>query len=136
MSVLTGSMKPSLEPGDMIVVKEIKPENINDGDVITFKLDSNTLVTHRVVEVLSEEGKIVFRTRGDANNTDDGSLVSSEQLVGVLSFNIPKGGYIANYIRSPFGFILLVLIPIIYLISSELKTTLSKLDDNKNDNPI
>lgn len=135
MSVLSGSMRPSLEPGDMIVVKEIKPEDVNKGDVITFRMDSDSLVTHRVVEVLNQGKEIKFRTRGDANNTDDSNLVSSKQLIGILAFNIPKGGYIANFIRSPFGFIFLILIPIIYLIASELKKTLSELKNSKNDNP-
>lgn len=125
MSVLSGSMRPVLEPGDMIVAREINPSNVKVDDIITYKVSENTLVTHRVVEVIDENGKLSFRTKGDANNVEDSSLISQEQLVGTFVFNIPKGGYIANFMRSPLGFGLLILLPIILLLGGELKNLLS-----------
>lgn len=116
MSVLTGSMRPELEPGDMIFARETNPEQIRADDVITYRVSQDILVTHRVVDVVQDDGKLYFRTKGDANNVEDNALVTQEQLVGRLAFNIPKGGYIANFIRSPLGFALLILLPIILLL--------------------
>ena len=133
MSVLSGSMRPLLEPGDMIVVKDVDYKNVNTGDVITFKVNGTTLVTHRVVDIVEKNGKISFRTKGDANNTEDSELITPERLVGVLAFSIPKGGYIGNFIRSPIGFVLLILLPIFFLIGGEIKTMLSVMNEDKNE---
>ncbi len=127
MSVLSGSMRPALEPGDMIVAREVNPSDIKIDDIITYKVSENILVTHRVVQVINENGELLFRTKGDANNVEDSSLISPEQLVGAFVFNIPKGGYIANFMRSPLGFGLLILLPIILLLGGELKNLLSNM---------
>jgi len=128
MSVLSGSMRPLLEPGDMIVVKDIKPTDVSNGDVITYKVDETTLVTHRVVNIVETNGEVMFETKGDANNTEDGGLVTSKQLVGALAFNIPKGGYLTSFVRSPYGFVLLILIPIFLLIIGEIKSLSSEVN--------
>ncbi len=129
LAVLSGSMRPVLQPGDMVVVKNTNYEDIEIGDVITYRVNSNTLVTHRVIEIVEDNKKILFKTQGDANNVEDSKLVSTEQLIGVMAFNIPKGGYVANFIRSPKGFILLILVPLIFLVGGEFKTILSKMDE-------
>jgi len=131
MPVLSGSMEPFISTGDMIVATNIDPQDIKKDDVITYRINQNTLVTHRVIEITNENGRLMFKTKGDANNVEDQAFVSSEQLVGRLIFNIPKGGYLANFIKTPVGFILIILLPIIFLILGELKNILSETK-NKN----
>ena len=121
MSVLSGSMSPLLEAGDMIVVKQVNAEEIKINDVITYRISYDTLVTHRVVDIVSQDRKLYFKTKGDANNVEDSQLISQEQLMGRLSFNIPNGGHITSFIKSPQGFILIILFPIILLIGGEVK---------------
>lgn len=128
MSVLTGSMRPYLEPGDLIIDKEVDAEEIKVGDVVTFKVGSS-IVTHRVVEVLNDGGKLLFRTRGDANNTDDGGLTESRNIIGKVVLEVPYGGYIARFIRSPIGLVLIIGIPVIIMLGGELKVLLS--EDNR-----
>ncbi len=129
MSVLSGSMRPMLEPGDLIISKGISPEEVKVGNVITYKVSSNTLVTHRVIDILREDGNLIFQTKGDANNIEDEGLVLPEQLVGSFVLNIPKGGYIVSFIRSPIGFILLIILPIFSLLGGEIKNMLSRADE-------
>ncbi len=124
MWVLTGSMRPSIEPGDLVIVKDIKPEEVQVGQVITFKRDNSTLITHRVVDVIDEE-TIMFKTKGDANNVADSNLVQTSQLVGSLKWIIPKGGYVMNYMQTPKGLISFISFVGILLIIPELKTILS-----------
>lgn len=124
MSVLTGSMRPYLQPGDMIVDRVVKPEEIMAGDIITYKVGSS-IVTHRVVEVLEDSGKLLFVTRGDVNNTDDGKPITEDQLIGKLIFKIPYGGYVARFIRSPIGLLLIIVIPVSFMLIGELKNMLS-----------
>jgi signal peptidase len=124
MSVLTGSMRPYLQPGDIIVDKAVRAEEIKVGDVVTYKA-GGSIVTHRVVKVIDESGEPLFRTRGDANNTDDGSPISEEQLIGRVIFRIPYGGYVARFIRSPIGLLLVIVIPVFFMLYGELKPILS-----------
>ena len=107
MTILTGSMVPILHPGDLIVVKGINPANANVNDVITYKKGQNTLVTHRLVDLVKKDGTVFFQTKGDANNRFDEELVSSDQLVGSLFFHIPKAGYIADFLKSSTGLIIM-----------------------------
>ncbi|MBB6214347.1 signal peptidase [Anaerosolibacter carboniphilus] len=133
LTVLTGSMQPILDPGDMIVIREKDPNDVKAGDIITYRIDQDTLVTHRVVAVIDEAGGLSFRTKGDANNTEDQDLVPKERLVGALAFNIPKGGAIADFAKTGKGFILFVLVPIFLLIALELKTIWTELSKGKKD---
>ena len=69
-------------------------------------LDENTVATHRVVEVVPDEddpSTLRFRTKGDANDAEDGSLVHYKNVIGTPVFTIPKLGYVANYIQHPPG---------------------------------
>lgn len=105
-TVLSGSMEPTYHTGSLIYVKEVDPYEIQPGQVITFLLSEDTVATHRVVEVVpdeEDESVIRFRTKGDANDTVDGSLVHYKNLIGTPVFTIPKLGYLANYIQHPPG---------------------------------
>lgn len=127
LTVLSGSMSPFLEPGDMIVVRQVDPESIVVGDVITFRVDAQTLVTHRVAEIIRQDGSIAFRTKGDANNTEDPDLVTSDRVVGSMVFKIPYAGYIGRFVRTPKGFVAMIVFPGVLLIAGEIKNILNEL---------
>ena len=105
-TVLSGSMEPTYHTGSLIYVKKIDTMDIHPGTVITFMLDEDTVATHRVVQVVPDEeapSVIRFRTKGDANNAEDGSLVHYKNVIGTPVFTIPGLGYVANYIQHPPG---------------------------------
>lgn len=105
-TVLSGSMEPTYHTGSVIYVKKIAAEDIQAGTVITFMLNEDTVVTHRVVEVVPDEEDptgLRFRTKGDANDAEDGGLVHYKNVIGTPVFTIPKLGYIVNYIQHPPG---------------------------------
>lgn len=105
-TVLSGSMEPTYHTGSLIYVKETDPYELEAGQVITFMLDEDTVATHRIVEVVpdAEDSSVVrFKTKGDANNVEDGSLVHYKNVIGTPIFTIPYLGYIANYIQKPPG---------------------------------
>lgn len=92
-AVLSPSMSPTYNPGDLIYVKEVAPDSITEGDVITFVADKDsTVVTHRVDGVDRTERK--FYTKGDANENRDGNPVLYENVLGVVQLSIPKLGYL------------------------------------------
>lgn len=73
LSMLTSSMHPVINPGDLVIDKKVNPASIHVGDVITFNdpLESSRIVSHRVVQVLETNGKPSFKTKGDANPVAD-----------------------------------------------------------------
>ena len=105
-TVLSGSMEPTYHTGSLIYVKKIDTADIQPGTVITFMLDEDTVATHRVVAVVPDEedpSVVRFRTKGDANDAEDGSLVHYKNVIGTPIFTIPGLGYVANYIQHPPG---------------------------------
>ena len=104
--VLSGSMEPTYHVGSLIYVKDVDPYELESGDVITFMLDEDTVATHRIVEVVPDENDstvVRFKTKGDANDAEDGSLVHYKNVIGSPVFTIPQLGYVANYIQNPPG---------------------------------
>ena len=105
-TVLSGSMEPTYHTGSLIYVKKVDAANLSEGTVITFMLDEDTVATHRIVGVVPDEdepGVVRYRTKGDANEVEDGSLVHYKNVIGTPVFSIPKLGYVANYIQHPPG---------------------------------
>lgn len=105
-TVLSGSMEPAYHTGSLIYVKDVEYTEIKAGQVITFMLDEDTVATHRVVEVVPDEtdpAVLRYRTKGDANDVEDGSLVHYKNVIGSPVFTIPYLGYLANYIQNPPG---------------------------------
>lgn len=105
-TVLSGSMEPAYETGSLIYVKQVDHRELKAGDVITFMLSEDTVATHRIVEVLpdaNDPSVIRYRTKGDANNTEDQLPVHYKNILGTPVFTIPKLGYVLNCIQHPPG---------------------------------
>lgn len=134
-TVLSGSMEPTYHVGSLIYVKEVDPFELEAGDVITFMLDEDTVATHRVVEVVPDEedsSVIRFRTKGDANDAVDGSLVHYKNVLGSPIFTIPKLGYVANYIQNPPGTYVAISAGAILLLLVFLPDLFEKDEDEEN----
>lgn len=105
-TVLSGSMEPVYAPGDLIYVQKIDAHNVQPGTIITFMVNEDTVATHRVVGAVADESDpnlVRYRTKGDANDVEDGTLVHPNNIIGSPKFCIPKLGYVANYISRPPG---------------------------------
>lgn len=105
-TILSGSMEPEYQVGSLIYVKKVDYKTIEPGDVITFMIDQDTVVTHRVVEVVPDENDstvLRYKTKGDANDVEDGSLVHYMNVIGSPIFTVPGMGYIANFVQKPPG---------------------------------
>ena len=121
--VLTDSMYPDIKSGDLIICNTAEAEDVKVNDVISFfdpAGNGTSIVTHRVIEIVEEDGEILFRTRGDNNNTEDKELVPAENLVGVYKMRIAGAGHIAMFMQSTTGLIVCVVLPIILLVGYDL----------------
>ena len=108
--VQTGSMRPTINVNDLIIVKKDDSPKIRD--IITYK-KGREFITHRVVEAYKE----TYVTRGDANNTKD-EAIKKDQIVGKVVKIIPNFGAIRKTLLSPV--VLITLIVTIYIISRML----------------
>lgn len=101
--VVTGSMSPAIEPGDLVVCRRAADYAV--GDVIMFRSGA-AIVTHRIVGGTAEG----FTTRGDANNVADTDPVPRGAVVGKVVFTVPKLGIFIEKLRTPLGMTALVLV--------------------------
>ena len=118
--VMSGSMEPAIHTGSIVVIKPEKSYTV--GDVITFGKDTKKDVptTHRIKEMRVEEGKYVYRTKGDANKTEDANEVPESAVIGKVLFSVPFLGFVLDFAKKPIGFLLLVVIPAIAVIFDEV----------------
>lgn len=124
--VQTGSMEPTIMTGDLIVYHAVDYENVKEGDVIVFVADESftqslqgKMIVHRVVEI-TEEGLI---TRGDNNTAHDGGVRSSDEVLGVCTYNSAALGKIFSFLGAYWIVIVDVIIAIPLIISLILKIT-------------
>ncbi|MBA3037933.1 MAG: signal peptidase I [Desulfobacterium sp.] len=121
--VLSGSMVPVIQVGDVIVVDDIRTEDVQIGDIIAFKDPGgrpNVLITHRVKEIIRGDN-LSFQTKGDAVEDPDPFTVKAEDVVGKTVFVIPSLGYFIKSVKKPIVFFLFTLFPAAILIIDELK---------------
>ena len=120
-TVVSGSMRPTLGVGDVVVERKVRATDVRVGDVITFPdSDRKELVTHRVraIHVAGERAFVV--TRGDANTGYERWAVAANGTVGRVVYHVPLVGYALVWTRAPMARILLVVIPAVLLAAIEL----------------
>ena len=111
-SVLSNSMYGEIPKGSLIVVRQTDPQLLKTGDNITYKRDSNTTVTHKVIEIYenyNDSGTRGFQTMGINNTNPDTGIVYAKNIIGVVSFCIPMLGSVLTYIADKIGIICILL---------------------------
>ena len=136
--VLSPSMEPDIMTGDLIFSKDVDPKDIKEGDVISFfdPMGSGTaVVTHKVKEVIEQDGKLFFRTYGINNNDSiDPVLVPEGNIVGrYTEFRVPGAGNIAMFMQTTEGLIVCVFVPMILLVLYDVLRR-RKYEKSKGDN--
>lgn len=102
MIVTSGSMEPTIDVGGLAIVEEIDPATIAVGDVITYRgYTTEGLTTHRVIDRKFVNGRLHFRTQGDANDTPDVDLAPAEGVAGKVRFDVPHAGRALHGLSGP-----------------------------------
>ncbi|WP_158734943.1 signal peptidase I [Alteribacillus sp. YIM 98480] len=130
LTVLSNSMEPEFSAGDMVIAKQVNPETIETGDVITYYDEESQIITHRVIETTTENGEAVFQTQGDNNNVEDDYVVAANQVIGTVNFSLPYGGYAAEFLGSPLGMVLFIIIPVFALVGITIYERLGKDEED------
>lgn len=129
--VLSGSMVPDINIMDIVVTKKVPASELEVEDIVTYIAPDRggISITHRIIDIYYDEalGTYSYRTKGDANNVADSSLVPNENVLGKVILKIPKLGYIQNILASKGGLIFIVLIPCLTILSYDIMKMLKKI---------
>lgn len=120
LSVQTGSMRPAINPGDMVLVKRVPISALKNGDVITYINPKNKkqTITHRIVSVKKQSPQLIVK--GDANDSPD-PVVFIHQIIGKQKYRVPFAGYLMNFLRTWQGLTIFLYLPALFIIVSEIK---------------
>lgn len=150
-TIISPSMEPNLRVNDTIVDKRVsKIEEIKVGDIITFISTSDTsaglVVTHRVLDIVTENGVKKLRTKGDNNNSPDSNLVEEKDVLGRVILKIPQLGKIQFFLSRQNGWLLLIILPALallgkfvvklirlLLVTDKVEKSVAKIEDRKKD---
>ena len=106
--ITTESMKPNINPGDIVIIKEVTEEKLNVNDVVTVKTE-NGINTHRIIKIESTPEKR-YVIKGDNNNVEDENTVGISQVLGKKILKIPYMGKIAKALQDEVYIIIIVII--------------------------
>lgn len=134
-TVVSGSMEPEYEIGDVLIAKEKDPSTIKVGDAIsylgTIGQFNDKVITHRVVNIEKDEnGKLLFHTKGDANLIED-PIVHQDKLYGVVIYKTVILSNIYRVVGTSTGMFIFVVLPILYIIGSEFISFLVNKEDER-----
>lgn len=136
--IISNSMVPNINVYDAVVTARVKTDKLKVNDIITFISKdiktAGTPITHRIVGIVHEDGdsgKVLgYRTKGDHNNTEDFALIAPDEVLGKVMFRIPLIGYLQMVMTNPIGWILLVVIPCLLIIGSDVMKLIKAKDEN------
>ena len=138
-TIVSPSMEPNINTLDAIVnVKINKMEDVKVNDVITFistwKVKYGMTVTHRVVGTqILDDGSLCYITRGDNNAQNDEGCVKEANIIGVVKAVIPGLGKLQNFLASGFGWILIVVLPALYILAKDIIKIVKMMNEGKSD---
>ena len=110
-SIISGSMTPTININDIILVKDYDMTKLETNDIITFRMDDET-ITHRIIAIQRIGQEIVYTTKGDNNDVSDIEKVKYDQVEGKYIGRIPNVGKILSFLKNKkvFGAIIIILI--------------------------
>ena len=135
-AVATGSMVPDYNVNDVLAIKEVDHDELQVGDDITYlgeRQDVNgKIVTHRIIDIKTIDGKKTYITKGINNITEDPSI-EDDQIYGKVMGKIPIVTEINHIIKNQYGFFFLIFIPLVTVIFLEIADTVTEIKHEKKD---
>ena len=142
LRVITPSMEPELPLDTLILIKDVKEEDLKEGDIITFVSDDPAVkgfyVTHRIYKIMESSitGEPIYVTKGDANVSEDLYTVKYKDIAGRFVRIIPGGNTIGKWIAGLENnglYFLVILMPILIVLITYIWQIFSILLLNKDD---
>lgn len=141
MAVESDSMKPTFKQGDLIICKEIDDFNsIKENDVITFWTTiqgQRVKNTHRIVEIIDQDGSVKYVTKGDNNPVNDEDVISQGAIIGRWTeVKLPFIGKVMDFLRTKTGFFICIVIPMAIFFLFELYKFIATIIEAKRPEPV
>lgn len=136
--VLTESMIPAIPVNDVVITKKVELNELKEGDIITFISTDprfpGITITHRIKNIFINQatGEYEFETKGDHNNAPDLTHVKGNNILGKVIFKIPKLGYIQQFLATQGGWIIVILIPCLAVLSYDIVKLIKTVGKKKN----
>jgi len=102
LAIGSGSMEPNVKVGDAVIIEKLDKEQIDElkvDDIIVYAKE-NRVVVHRISSIFYEDGKKVYKTKGDNNDAPDNYIVKENEIKGIVHYKIPLIGYPAVWLSS------------------------------------
>lgn len=130
VKIITPSMEPSIPAGTYILTEKVRAESVQEGDVIMFYSKDPSIYgkinTHRVAEIVSENGELSFITRGDNNLVNDAYPVAEKDLIGRYVKNADHLTAFAVFFAKPIVFFPAVILPAAVLVFFSIMDVVKK----------
>ena len=108
--IISGSMEPKLNIGDIVIIKKVEENELQENDIISFR-SGESVITHRINKIIIEDtGKIKYETKGDNNNTADRTFVKFEDIEGKQINKIPYIGNVTLLLKNKITIIIILLV--------------------------
>ena len=94
VAIASGSMSPNIHKGDVVIIEKIdkKFDKLKEGNILAFKKDKRIIV-HRLVNIVKDNNKYYFYTKGDANKNEDDFIIKEDMVIGIVNHKIPFIGW-------------------------------------------
>lgn len=115
--IISGSMEPDLNIGDIVIAKDTNKEELKVGDIICFR-QGQSVITHRISEIIETSDDIEYKTKGDNNNSQDSGTITEKLIEGKVINKIPYLGNLSLILQQKVFIIFIVVIFYIYLIQT------------------
>lgn len=133
-TIITESMKPKYQVGDMIVAKKKNIDNIEIGNDIVYLGEEgdfkDKIVTHRVIDKQYKNGKYIFTTKGINNDVED-PFVNQEQVYGVVIYKTILLSFLSKIVSNTYGFYFIIFIPFAIMVFLEILDVIKEKEELK-----
>jgi len=135
-SIRSGSMEPAVPVGSLAIVAR-DASALKEGEAVAFRLRSEVVVTHRIVEVIETDAGTFLRTQGDANEDPDPSLVPATAVVGPVQVSLPLIGFLLAMLAMPIGLVAILSVAATLITAIWLLEELERLEaDDDEPHPV
>lgn len=138
-TVITESMLPKYEVGDVLISKECNLDEINIGDDVVYLGKKSNLkdkiITHQVVSKEVQDGEYTFVTKGLANEQNDPEI-KGDQVYGKIVYKVLILSFIGKLIQNIYVFYFLIFVPIAIIIYRQLRNIFGNHDDEEDDDKV
>ena len=126
-TVATGSMVPKYEVGDVLISKEINPDEIKVGDDIAYlgtkESYKGKIVTHRIIDIENKNNDMVIHTKGVSNILED-PVITNNKIYGKVERRLALISIINKTIKNKYGFFFIIFVPLVLVIFLEIADTI------------